>query len=47
MGAVAGSLLTGAINTANAADITLTAQCNISASDTINLRGYIVRLMKT
>lgn len=45
MGAVAGSLLTGVINTANAADITLTAQC-ANAGDTINLRGYIVRLMK-
>jgi len=46
MGAVASSLLTGAIDTSAAVNITLTAQCNTAGTDTINLRGYIVRLIK-
>lgn len=45
MGAVASSLLTGSINTANAVSLTITGQL-ANSGETINLRGYIVRLIK-
>ena len=45
MGAVASALLTGSINTANAVSLTITGQL-ANSGETINLRGYIVRLIK-
>jgi hypothetical protein len=46
MGAVAASLLTGTVDTSAAVNLTLTSQC-ANAGETITLRGYIVRLLKT